>query len=88
MLLLELLKSNKKKTNKKKSLPVNKLKITNIIISTLLGIIAFYLSWDCNTKLGYSISEKILYGFFAFLFGGLYIILYLIFRAGTCQKIK
>lgn len=55
-----------------------------IVIGIILGIIAFYLSWECNTVAGYSTIEKACYGLFAFLFGGVYIIMYLIFRAGTC----
>ena len=86
MLLLELLKKNDTRSK-----PVQKTRfITHrrLIISAILGLIAFYLSWECNTKLGYSNIEKACYGVFAFLFGGLYIILYLIFRAGTCGPLQ
>jgi hypothetical protein len=57
---------------------------TRLIIAIILGFVAFYLSWQCNTALGYSSVEKACYALFAFLFGGVYIIMYLIFRAGTC----
>lgn len=54
------------------------------IISIIIGIFAAYLSWSCNTAEGVSTGLKILYSFFAFLFGLLYLIYYAIFRAGKC----
>lgn len=61
--------------------------IISVIISLLVGLFALYLSWSCNTALGYHIVLKIIFGFFAFLFGLVYIVLYIILRIDTCAKI-
>ena len=61
--------------------------IISIILSILIGLFAFYLSWSCNTALGYHIIVKVIFGVFAFLFGLVYLILYIIFRIDTCAKI-
>ncbi len=47
--------------------------------SLAIGIFAAYLSWTCNTIEGVDTPLKILYAFFAFSFG----ILYLIYYAAT-----
>jgi len=49
------------------------------IIGLVFSIIALYLSWSCNTSKGISLIPKIIYGFFAFIFGLFYIILYFLF---------
>jgi uncharacterized membrane protein YGL010W len=61
--------------------------IVTIILSVILGIIAFTLSWSCNTALGYNIIWKAFYGTFAFIFGLTYIILYLLLRWDTCRSL-
>lgn len=61
--------------------------ILNLTLSLILGFIAFYLSWTCNTALNYHILLKSLFGVFAFLFGFVYIILYFLFRWDTCTSI-
>ena len=50
------------------------------IVSIVIGIFAFYLSWQCNTALGYHVVVKVIFAVFAFLFGLIYLILYLILR--------
>ncbi len=61
--------------------------IITIILCLILGIIAFVLSWSCNTALGYNIFLKAFYGTVAFVFGFTYIILYLLLRWDTCRSI-
>lgn len=58
-----------------------------IITSIIIGIIAFMLSWSCNTALDYNVVVKTVFGTFAFFFGFSYIILYLLLRWDTCAKI-
>ena len=53
-------------------------------VSVLFGIFAVYLSWSCNTEAGINVGLKIVYAFFAFIFGGIYLLFYLLFRAGRC----
>ena len=38
-----------------------------------------------DTAQGISESAKVIYAFFAYLFGGLYLVLYLIFNRGRCR---
>jgi hypothetical protein len=59
--------------------------ITTFIVATLIGCYAVYLSWTCNTLSGISTPLKVIYAFFAYIFGMLYLIFYVIFRAGACQ---
>lgn len=61
--------------------------VISVILSILLGLLAFYLSWTCNTALGYHIVIRTFFGVFAFLFGLTYILLYILMRWDTCAKI-
>jgi hypothetical protein len=54
------------------------------LISLALGVGAAYLSWQCNTAADVPTAQKVLFAFFAFLFGFLYLILYAIFLSGRC----
>ena len=62
--------------------------ILNILywtISILLGLVAFWLSWSCNTALGYNVALKAVFGTLSFLFGMTYILLFIIFRWDVCS---
>ena len=61
--------------------------IVSIILSAILGVIAFILSWSCNSALGYHTFVKAVFGTFAFVFGFTYIILYLLLRWDTCNAL-
>ena len=58
------------------------------IISFAVSVYAVYLSWSCNTAANVNVLLKVIYAFFAFIFGFLYLIFYFIFRAGTCTTLK
>jgi hypothetical protein len=49
---------------------------TIMAVSLMIAIISFYLSWSRNTMLGESTMMKIVYGFFAAMFGTTYLIFY------------
>ena len=55
------------------------------IIGWVLGFIAAYLSWQCNTAQGVNFALKLLFAFFAFIFGFIYIILYFLFISKQCS---
>lgn len=55
-------------------------------LSLLISFYAASLSWNCNQKI--NIYLRIIYAFFAFIFGIIYIVLYLIFRSGECKELK
>lgn len=61
--------------------------ITSIILSIVFGAFAFYLSWTCNTALGYNAAVRAVFGITAFLFGFTYIVLYMLLRYDTCNAI-
>lgn len=65
----------------------NALMVASIFISLILGIIAFLLSWSCNTAMGYNTVVKTVFGSVAFVFGFTYIILFLLMRWDVCSKI-
>jgi hypothetical protein len=62
--------------------------IVSYAISLAACVYAVYLSWTCNTAAGVNVALKVVYAFFAFIFGFLYLIFYLIFRSGTCKMLK
>lgn len=51
-----------------------------ISFGMLIGILAAYLSWTCNTAQGLGTPEKVIYALFAYLFGGFYLIYYFFVR--------
>lgn len=59
--------------------------IVTTVIGLIIGVYAAYLSWECNSAMGMGTPLKVIYAFFAWVFGLLYLIFYVIFRAGTCQ---
>jgi len=78
-------KANEKKEEAFENAPVTSTAyLVSTIVSVLFGIIAAYLSWSCNTEAGINVGLKIVYAFFAFIFGGIYLLFYLLFRAGRC----
>lgn len=62
--------------------------IIGTIVSVAIGVLAAYLSWDCNTKAGVNTGLRILFAFLAFIFGIIYIVLYLIFLQGKCAMVQ
>jgi hypothetical protein len=67
--------------------PTVQVSTSTSIISFIVGVLAVYLSWNCNTIQGHSVLAKIFYAFFAFLFGTLYLIFYVIYHGildGPC----
>jgi hypothetical protein len=62
-------------------------KISNgtFILLLLINSYAAYLSWDCNTAKNYPLMLKLIFSLFAFMFGTLYIIYYMLFRFDECN---
>jgi uncharacterized protein YacL len=76
-----------------KSVPVKKntIKLSDIlsfVLGVIIGLYAAYLSWQCNTKMDYSTFVKVIFAIFAYIFGLVYLILYLIMRFDTCRVIS
>lgn len=62
--------------------------VVAMVIGALIGFVAAYLSWSCNTALSYNVALKVVFAVLAFTFGILYILLYMIMRYDTCSYIK
>lgn len=62
--------------------------VVSFVISILIGLLAVYLSWRCNTSMDYNIILKVIFAVFAWIFGLFYIIMYMIFRYDTCVYIQ
>ena len=62
------------------------LQVLSWVVSLLLSFIALYLSWSCNTAMGYTIALKAVFGAMAFFFGLTYIILFFVMRWDVCRK--
>ena len=70
------------KKNKRRESTITEL--IRLIFSSVIGVYAAMLSWDCNTKMGYTVPVKLVCAFFAFMFGLLFLVFYLIFRSYVC----
>ena len=57
----------------------------SFIISAFISAIAIYLSWSCNTAMGYGTLEKVVYAFGAGFFGVIYLFYYVLFRGDACK---
>jgi hypothetical protein len=57
------------------------------IVSFIISVFAVYLSWTCNTAAGMHVVMKVIYGFFAFIFGFLYLMYYLLVRSDVCEPL-
>lgn len=55
--------------------------IAMFLLSLLIGLFGIYLSWSCNTIQGYNVFFKIVFAFFAWFFGLLYLLVYWLFRS-------
>ena len=53
--------------------------------SILLSCMAAYVPWTCNTHRLIPTAMKVVYAFFAFLFGGLYLLMYAVMSWGSCK---
>lgn len=55
------------------------------LITVSVSVLSVYLSWSCNTAQNEPAVIKVVYAFFAFLFGWLYLILYFLFFRTSCS---
>lgn len=58
----------------------------SFVVSALISAIAIYLSWTCNSALGYGTLEKVLYAFGAGFFGVIYLFYWVLFRGDACKS--
>jgi len=63
----------------------SKISTGTFVLLLLINSYAAYLSWDCNTSKNYPLMLKIVFSLFAFMFGTLYIMYYMLFRFDDCN---
>lgn len=61
---------------------------TSNIVGLMVAVLAAYLSWTCNSGMKYPLYLQILFAFFAFNFGGMYLMYYALFRYDACRALK
>ncbi len=59
--------------------------ILTIVYSLAISICAVYFSWTCNSAIGMSALLKIIYASFAFIFGPLYFLYYILIQQSICK---
>jgi hypothetical protein len=64
----------------------NKISSVTFLLMLLINSYAAYLSWECNSNKGYPLALKIVFSFFAFIFGTMYLLYYILFRFDDCNK--
>ena len=62
--------------------------VISFVIGVVIGLVAIYLSWTCNTAIGHSTLAKVIFAFFAWLFGFMYLLFYVILRWDVCAYAK
>jgi hypothetical protein len=64
----------------------NKVSSVTFLLMLLINSYAAYLSWECNSNKGYPLALKVVFSFFAFIFGTTYLLYYILFRFDDCNK--
>jgi hypothetical protein len=66
----------------------NKVSSVTFLLMLLINSYAAYLSWECNTNKGYPLALKVVFAFFAFIFGTMYLLYYILFRFDECNNFR
>jgi hypothetical protein len=66
----------------------NKVSSVTFLLMLLINSYAAYLSWECNTNKGYPLALKVVFSFFAFIFGTMYLLYYILFRFDECNNFR
>ncbi len=61
--------------------------VLSFILGVVIGLYAAFLSWQCNSKLNYNMFLKVIFSIFAYMFGLVYLILYVVMRWDTCRRL-
>jgi len=66
----------------------SKISTGTFILLLLINSYAAYLSWECNTSKNYPLMLKVVFSLFAFMFGSLYILYYMLFKFDDCNSFR
>lgn len=58
--------------------------IFQYVVYFVLGFLAAFLSWECNTAAGLSVAEKVLWALLAYIFTVPFLIYYVLIRSHQC----
>jgi hypothetical protein len=64
----------------------NNISSITFLLMLIINSYSAYLSWECNSNKGYPLVLKVVFSFFAFMFGSLYLLYYILFRFDDCNK--
>lgn len=64
----------------------NNISTITFLLMLIINSYAAYLSWECNSGKDYPLVLKVVFSFFAFTFGSLYLLYYILFRFDECNK--
>ena len=64
----------------------NKISSVTFLLMLIINSYAAYLSWECNSHKHYPLVLKVVFSFFAFLFGSIYLLYYILFKFDDCNK--
>ncbi len=64
----------------------SKISTGTFVLMLLINSYAAYLSWDCNTSKNYPLMLKVVFSLFAFMFGSIYIVYYMLFKFDDCNR--
>ena len=56
-----------------------------MLAGLLVSGVAASLSWQCNSRMGYSLAMRVLSALLAFMFGGVYLMYYVLVRSDVCR---
>jgi hypothetical protein len=57
------------------------------VMGVAIGLYAAYLSFQCNSKLKYGMILRVIFAVFAYVFGFVYLILYVLMRWDVCNAL-
>jgi hypothetical protein len=64
----------------------NNISSITFLLMLIINSYAAYLSWECNSRKDYPLVLKVVFSFFAFIFGSLYLLYYILFRFDECNR--
>ena len=64
----------------------NNISSVTFLLMLIINSYSAYLSWECNSNKNYPLVLKVVFSFFAFMFGSLYLLYYILFRFDNCNQ--
>jgi len=64
----------------------NNISSVTFLLMLIINSYSAYLSWECNSNKNYPLVLKVVFSFFAFMFGSLYLLYYILFRFDDCNN--